>query len=446
MTIRASLMFARSLIFPQTQKKSSARRSFFGAMICIGLSIIPLIVVLSVTNGMINGMTERIIGLSSNNIQAYIAPSISQVKTAENYIEYADSFKNVDGVLETYPELGITALAAGKSKRSGAQIRAMEKDIFSANSSFLKLFEVIDGSIEDYEKQDAIKGKCAVIGKKLAENLDVKAGDTIKIITTKSIRGKMSPKLTTFKVSAIVSSGYQELDALWVFIPLEAAYAYTSVINANFTVMIETSDSFSSDLVKIQRELKKSYGRYANFYRWDQIHVAEFENFSSTKVMLLFIMLMIVLVASINVSSAIVMLVMERQKEIAILKSLGASPSGITFSFLLTGMACGAGGVLLGLPIGLLSSVFANQIMIFIENLVNLFSKLGNLLVGVSASDISRIKLMDPAYYLQEIPVNLPLGQILLICAATILLSIVVCIIPAIKAGREKPLEILRKN
>lgn len=446
MTIKSSLMFAKSLIFPRTQKKSSARRSFFGAMLCIGLSIIPLIVVLSVTNGMIDGMTERIIGLSSSNIQAYVSPSIPQVATAQAFNEYSSSLKNVNGVLNTYPELGITALAAGKSNRSGAQIRAMDKMIFSKNKSFSKLFDVIEGSIEEYENQDPESGKKAIIGKKLAENINVKAGDTIKIITTKSLNGKMSPKLTTFKVAAIVSSGYQELDALWLFIPLEAAYKYTSIKNSNFTIMIETEDPFDSNLVKIQRDLKKTYGRYANYYRWDQIHAAEFENFSSTKVMLLFIMLMIVLVASINVSSAIVMLVMERQKEIAILKSIGASPSGITFSFLVTGMACGIGGVLIGLPIGILGSVFANQIMIFIEYLVNFVSKIGNLIMGVSASEISKIRLMDPAYYLQEIPINLPTSQIILICLATILLSVVVCVVPAIKAGKEKPLEILRKN
>jgi lipoprotein-releasing system permease protein len=65
-------MFAKSLIFPKAEKKSSARRSLWGALLCIGLSIVPLVVVLSITNGMIQGMTDRIIGLSSNNIQAYV--------------------------------------------------------------------------------------------------------------------------------------------------------------------------------------------------------------------------------------------------------------------------------------------------------------------------------------------------------------------------------------
>ena len=446
MTIKASLKFARSLIFPKTEKKSSARRSLFGALLCIGLSIVPLIVVLSITNGMISGMTERIIGLSSSHIQAYVATNINAVSSAENFRAYAEELKKVDGVLNTYPEVSVTALAAGKSMRTGIQIRAMDKSIFTQNESFTKLFTVLEGSVEDYANAPEDKAaKPAVVGQKMAETLNLHAGDNFRIITTKTANGKVSPKLTSFKVCAIVTSGYQELDALWVFIPIEYAYSYLSLDTANYTVMIETPDAFATELVRIQRFMQKQFGKYANFYRWDQVHSAEFENFSSTKVMLVFVMMLIVLVASINVSSAIVMLVMERRKEIAILKSLGASPSGITLSFLITGMACGSGGVLLGLPVGLLASVNANQIVQFVEKIVNMFAKAGYLLKGVPASEITAINLMDPAYYLQEIPVDLPFAQILLIAAATILLSLIVSVIPAVKAGKEKPLDILRK-
>lgn len=448
MTVKSSFMFARSLLFPKAEKKSSARRSLFGALICIGLSIVPLIVVLSITNGMINGMTERIIGLSSSHLQAYVASVIDEVSTAEKYRNYSDEYKEIDGVQNVYPEISVTALAAGNLLRTGIQIRAMDKNIFSENKAFSSLFNIIEGSVEDYEKAEIDKksDKMAIVGQKMAENLDLHAGDSFRIITTKSVNGKISPKLSSFKVAAIVSSGYQELDALWVFIPIEYAYNYLSLDTANYTVMIETPDAFSPNLVKIQRTLQKKHGKYANFYRWDQVHSAEFENFSSTKVMLLFIMALIVLVASVNVSSAIVMLVMERKKEIAILKSIGASPSGITFSFLITGMACGFGGVLIGLPVGLLASINANEIVQFVEKIVNLFAKVVYLLRGVPVEEITAIKLMDPAYYLQVIPVDIPFLQIFLIAGSTVLLSLLVSIIPAIKAGKEKPLDILRKN
>lgn len=445
MTFKSSLMFAKRLIFPRVDKKSSARRSFFGALLCIGLSLVPLIVVLSITNGMIAGMTERIIGLSSSHIQAYVARGISYTKSAENFINYSKAFKEVDGVVDSFAEVSVNALASGKSMRTGAQIRGVEKDIFLRNKSFNKLFKVIEGSTQDFANAENLS-KTAVIGQKMAELLNLHVGDTFRIITTKSINGKVSPKLTSFKVCAIVSSGYQELDALWIFIPIETAYSFIALSNADFSIMIESEDAFSPELALLQQKLKNKAGRYANFYRWNQIHVAEFENFSSTKVMLVFVMMLIVLVASVNISSAIIMLVMERKKEIAILKSIGAKPKGITFAFLLTGMACGLGGICIGLPIGLLCSLKANEILHFIENIVNYVAKFVYLLQGVPVSEISTIKLMDPAYYLAEIPINIPVGSISLILVATILLSLIVSIIPSVKAGKEKPLDILRKS
>ncbi len=448
MTVKSSLMFAKSLIFPKTERKSSARRSLFGALLCIGLSIVPLIVVLSVSNGMIEGMTERIIGLSSSHIQAYVATSCQEVKSFEEFKDFSEGFKNVEGVKNAYPEIGITALAAGKALRTGIQIRAMENDIFERNESFKKLFTVIEGSLEDYSKSvDSEKNvKAAVVGQKIAETLNLHAGDSFRIITTKTTNGKISPKMSSFKVAAIVSSGYQELDALWVFLPIETAYSGLSLSNASYTVMIDTQNAFSPDLVRIQRELQQKYSRIANFYRWNQVHASEFENFASTKVMLVFIMMLIVLVASINVSSAIIMLVMERKKEIAILKSIGASPAGISLSFLITGMMCGCGGILIGLPIGLLCSVNANSLVKGVEKIVNFCARIIYALRGIPLSQMSAIKLMDPAYYLQEIPVDIPFGQLFLIVAATIVLSLIVSIIPSVKAGREKPLEILRKS
>ncbi len=437
MTFSYSLKFAKSLIFPKSEKKSIARKSLFGAVLCIGLSIVPLIVVTSVTNGMIDGMTERIIGLSSSHIQAYVSPNISKVKTVEEFIEYANDTAAVKGITGIYPEVDISAIAAGKKGRSGIEIRAVEKDIFVRNQSFAKLFEVSEGEIDSFVNPGEDSRAGAVIGKKLAEDLELHAGDNFRIITTKTSGEKMVPKLTTFRIAAVVSSGYQELDQFWVFVPIEAAYSSLSMESATYNVMLETEDAFAPELVAIQRRVGERFGRYANVYRWDQIHTAEFENFSSTKVMLVFVMMLIVLVATVNISSAIVMLVMERQKEIAILKSIGAKPRGITFAFLTAAFACGAGGLVLGLPIGIILTVFSNQIVHGLEKLINMFAVMGG---------HAEVHLMDPAYYLAEIPVEIPVIQIILIAVSVLILSVLVSYIPSRKAGREKPLEILRKN
>ncbi len=203
MTIKSALLFAKSLIFPKAEKRSSARRSFFGALLCIALSVIPLIVVVSITTGMINGMTERIIGLSSSHIGAYIASNYDAVQTPESFMELSKELKSIDGVINAYPEIQASSLALNKNIRTGISIRAVQKDIFRVNKSFNKLFEVTEGSLEDYE---AAGGKSAVLGQKIAETLGLHAGDSFRIITTKNVEGKLIPKLTTFKVCAIVKS------------------------------------------------------------------------------------------------------------------------------------------------------------------------------------------------------------------------------------------------
>lgn len=436
MKLYSSIFFAKSLIFPKTEKRSSARKSIIGAMICIGLSIIPLILVISISNGMINGMTQRIIGLSSGHLKSYVAPNIKQVKTEENFVEYAKGILEIEGITASYPEIQISALASGRNIRSGIEIRAMQSDIFEKNSSFKTLFEIKTGSLQEFQENQ----KVCIIGEKLAADLELKTGDSIKIITTKNsknqTRTSITPKLTTLKIAAIVTSGYQELDQFWVFVPLSVAYKNLSLENAQFNVIMETENPFASEIVRIQYETAKYFGRYANVYRWDQIHAAEFENFSSTKVMLIFVMIMIILVASVNISSAIIMLVMERQKEIAILKSLGATPNGITLSFLMTGLSCGIAGILIGVPLGLIFSVFSNQIISFIDNFVSFVLKIFH---G------SSFHLMDPAFYLQNIPIQIPVSQIVMIITGVLLLSLIVSYFPARKAGKEKPLDILRK-
>lgn len=441
MTFSSVLMFARSLVLPKSEKKSSARKSIVGSIICVGLSIIPLVVVLSTTNGMVNGMTDRLIQLDTSHIAVYVAGGIPQTVNLESFSEYADTLSEVEGIKAAYPELNISALAVGKNMRTGIQLRAVQQNIFSENQHFKTLFSVEQGNTSDFENGGI---KAAVIGKKMAETLSLKPGDTFRVISTKITGNKTVPKITPFTVSAVVSSGYQELDEFWVFIPIEAAFKNFELKNASFKILLETADAFSPAVVGIQRKLQKLTGRYANVYRWDQINASKFEYFSSTKVMLVFIMMMIVLVASMNISSAIIMLVMERRREIAILKSVGATPKGIGLAFVMAGAVCGFSGLLIGIPCGIFISVNANFFIQLLEKILNGFVKIYIILNHIPAGEISTVKIMNPAYYLQEIPVDIPVSEIILVAVGTIVLSILVSLIPAIKAANEKPLENLR--
>ncbi len=442
MTASASLLFAFRLLFPRTGKKSNARRSLVGATVCIGISLVPLVMVLAVSDGMIKGITDRMIGLSSAHVRCTVSNGSEETKSAASLLALSEKISALPSVTYSFAEIEGIALASSSSKRTGATVRAVSESIFEKNESFRTLLEVCDG-----EKAFSSE-RSAVIGKKLAETLSLSVGDTIRLVTIRASNGEsraLRPKITPFKVSGIVSSGYQELDALWVFIPLEAGFEILPSSSSRFLIGSECADPFSIELEKAFREIERVIPPNSRVQRWSQLNSAEYENFSSTRILLLFIMLLIVLVASVNISSALVMLVMERRKEIAILKSLGASNAGIAFSFLLSGMTCGATGVLAGIPTGLLCAVNFKPIMDKIEQAVNIFAEFFAAILHGSGADFSHINLLDPAFYLQHIPVSIPLPHLCVISAGTIALSLLVSVLPALKAGAEKPIETLRK-
>ncbi len=424
----SSLLFAKSLLFPRSLKKSVARRSLIGAIACIAICVIPLVVVVTVVNGMVQGMTERIISLSSNHLTAYVNRSQNASKNLNELNLLMDLIIQEEGVTEVYPFLENNALASFEGFRTGAKVRAVKPEIFTENPDYKNLFKVLDGNINDFSAGT----KNAVIGEHLAELLNIKNGQTFSLVTTKkSVNGSIIPKMTSLRVCAIVSSGYQELDALWLFIPVDVGFSVLPMESTLTSVQIKTKDAFSSDLWAVKRRLNTRLSGTATVFSWNELNSSQFQNFASTKVMIDFIVILVVLVALFNISSALVMLVLERKREIAILKSLGGTSSGITLSFLITGICCGTLGLLIGLPVGLLLAVNANSIVNISEKILNIFVN---------------VKLLDPSYYLSEIPVYIPWGHLALISFGIIILSLLVSLIPSIKAGKEQPQELLRKS
>ncbi|MCR5288990.1 MAG: ABC transporter permease [Treponema sp.] len=440
MTFRASLLFTTRLLFPRTDKKSAARHSLLGALLCIGISLIPLVVVLTISNGMIQGITERIIGLSSSHIQVRLRKSSEYLNSVASLEEYSRILGTTDAVISSYAEVQSVALASSTKGRIGAAVRAVPPEVFESNPDFISLFTVKEGISRLPEKNSA------VIGAKIAESLQVHCGDTIRLITGKtSDNGTTIPVVTPFTVVGIVSCGYQELDALWVFVPLERGFRLISSGTSIVTIKLSVENPFDPSITQVQDDLASFVGSQGRVFRWDELNQTEYENFASTKLMLVFIMILIVLVASVNICSALIMLSIERRKEIAILKSVGATNSGITLSFLITGFAIGVGGVCVGVPLGILFAVNINKIIEFTEIIVNFSAKILYLLTNSDLSHYYSIDLLNPEHYLEKIPVAVPQQDLLIIVVGTLVLSLCAAAIPAVRAGRERPLHTLRK-
>ena len=427
---------------------SNARLSLLGASFGIGISIIPLIVVLVVSDGMISGIATRTIELGSGQVQVIDAQPSLYFPNCENELALKARIKKEvkdPYFVNAWVQREGQGLLIGKKGRSGGVIRAIENDFLSSNEKAKNLIKIIDGSIS-LEKDNSI-----ILGTKIAEKLDLSVGDVCRLMTLKEAsNGKTVPKLSVFKVAGIISSGYQELDALWIFIPLSKGIEILSSYSSMNSIILSTKDPFNQ--TKLNNFLQgletkimfwdKVPSTFTS-YTWMELNKATFYSFSTTKNLILFIVFLITLVASINISQALVMLVMERHHEIAILKANGASPQFITMCFLSAGLITSFLGLVIGMPIGILISIHINEILSVLEKVINYLYYYASFLFG---NVYSQVHLLDPSYYLETIPVSLDFYELYFVAIITLLLSVVVSLVPSIKAGREKPLTIMRKR
>ena len=445
MNFKSAFLYACRILLSKGTKKTVGTKSIKGAVFCIALSLIPLVVVLSVSDAMINGMTERLVNLSSSHIQLQFGYDSDEMFDKTLLDVSLDKIKNIEGVTSAYEMITATGLVSSLKGRTGATIRACDPKIFNEVDSYKNMFSAVSGDIEQFYNDNT--GSNVLIGKEIADTLSLKPGDTIRLITTQKINDRIVPKMTPMKVAAVISCGYQELDSLWVFIPIEKGLQILKPDNALSTIMVETANSLDSHnkLLKLQMNIEDEVGFVASVYRWDELNQSQFENFSSTRMLLVFIMLLIVLVACINISSCIVMICLDRRKEIAILKSVGISNGTITLSFIFVGILIGLAGIIIGIPCGIILSLNINNIVWFIEQIVNLVARAGYFMANGNLKAFYDIHLMNDAYYLESIPVHIPFIQILFYIIATIVLSFFTSFIPASKAGKEKVCDTFRK-
>jgi lipoprotein-releasing system permease protein len=392
-----------------------------GAAAGIALSLIPIIVTLIVADGMIRGITDRYLELGTGHIRAYRYVDSGMAPPAG-----LDELPGIRGVWQERQGLGIVLGSRGKT---GTSIRAVDPR-FLADPGSRRFLKVIEGSAElDAPNQ-------VLLGEDLAQNVGAEVGKTIYIMSIRrTAAGRNLPRTLSFVVSGIVSSGYRELDSLWCIMSYEGGARILAPEYANDFLTIKIDDPYrqaDEAALALTEVLGPGYG----IYTWKELQRSQYSSYESTRQLLLFIMAMIVVVAAVNVSSATSMLVIERRRDIAVLKAGGASPAATSRIFLVASFLTGLTGALLGIALGLLIGRFINPLIRALEVFLSFFS---GLFQG------GEVKILDPGYYLEAIPVIIDGKTVLVIGIFTVLCSILASWIPARRAGKLKPMEILRR-
>lgn len=414
-----------------------SRKQLLGAIFGIALSLIPLIVVLEVTNGMIEGITSRYLETYSYHIQ--VLPYKNE--KLDNIQLYQKEILEVPGIEKVFVERNGNGLAYTKEGRTGITLRSLEPDMYENDPNFRKYVRVTDGEF------DLSSNSNILLGNELARKLGANVGDSVKVLTTKTNPGKRNiPRISTFTVTGIISSGYQELDKMWAIIPLEKGIQILPGNSHRSIIGLKVADPYI-DLYPTIREVQKVIPGGWSVYNWETLGKSQYQNFQTTKSLLFFIMIMIVVVGAVNVSSSLVMLVMERQQDIAILKSLGASPWDISLSFIFSGLMVGLTGTIVGMGLGLVIALNINEVIWVIETLINqggaFFSQI---FAGAGGGSSESFKLLNAEYYLEKIPIAMDSLELAGVAAITVVLSTIASWFPASRAGRIRPLDILRKH
>jgi lipoprotein-releasing system permease protein len=402
----------------------------------IGLAIVPMVVVIQVSGGLIRGISERYIEVGSFHLQAR---NISGIDDQEFSVsdDRARRVEGVKSVIEIRYGLGLLQSETG---RTGVSVQAFPPEIASTDPAFKKYLEILKGDFELGEEN------LIMLSEPIARQLGVDIGDEMRLLTARSTStGKYVLRQSSMEVSGIFTTGYHDLDEMSVLIS-SARGERLFREEGSRVLAIKVEDPFG-DLEAIQDALQATLGRGWYVFSWYQLEEAMYSTFETTKNLLFLIMGVIIIVAGVNISGSLIMLVMEKEHDIAILRSSGVRARDISTGFIFLGLTAGIIGTAFGMVFGILAAVHVNWLITGLERLVS-WVRYGFLLL-VSAPETveyTPVEILSSSFYLNRIPIVLRARELIFTGALSITVALLASVAPARRAANLMPVEILRRR
>ena len=380
--------------------------SFIGIM--LGVAI--LIIVMSVMNGFRTELTNKILGFNPHII---IKPYNDTKIDTQFRDQLINNFSNI-GVLDSYSGEGVVI---NNDYAKGLMIKGLDQEN-EKNLIFLKKI-LVEG------KSNKIKDGQIIVGKELAIELNLSVGDQINLLSSVYISTPFGglPKQETYSVGGIFSSGFYEFDKNVVFLNLKETLYFFDKTKRDINLEVYLLNPLKADEIKDKIELMNN-----NFYvySWIDLNKSFFSALKVERNVMFIILTLIIIVAAFNIISGLTILIKNKTKEIAILKTLGLSNNSIIKSFFLTGFTIGLIASVSGIVIGVLFSENIESIRVFLSYILN---------VEIFPSDV---------YFLDELPSEINSFSIIIIFIFSLVTTSLASLIPAIAISKMNTIKALK--
>jgi lipoprotein-releasing system permease protein len=387
--------------------------SFAGIM----LGVAVLIVVMAVMNGFRTELLSRILGVNGHVLVSSMAGPLT------DYEKIAVEVKNVPGVIRVAPIVDGQVLATANGITNGAFVRGMRPED-------LKSLDVVAPSVKNDMATGTLDnfrgGHAIAVGSKLAQRFGLRVGDKLTLIAPEGPTTPFGavPRRKAYRVAAIFDVGMYEYDSTFIFMPLEQAQLFFNTREGvgALEVMVQEPERINQYVSRIHNTVDAP----VRLQTWQQVNNAFFNALQVERNVMFLILMLIILVAALNIISGMIMLVKDKGRDIAVLRTMGATRGTVMRVFLIAGASIGVVGTLAGFGLGV---AFAANIDALNKGL----------------SGLTGVELFDPViYFLSELPAEINNGEVAAVVISALVIAFLAPVYPAWRAAKTDPVDALR--